>query len=123
MNLPNSTAPYELGKLGEQFAVNYLKKEKYKIVKKKFRLFRGDIDIIAYDRNVLVFIEVKTRRGSRFGFPEESVNPSKQKQIKKIAQGFISMNRLEEKECRFDILALNYNENTGFRVTHFKDAF
>lgn len=123
MSLPNNITPYELGKLGEKFAIDYLKRSGYKIAQKGFRLFRGDIDIIAYDRKVLVFIEVKTRRGNRFGLPEESVHPSKQKQIRKIAKGFISLNKLEEEECRFDILALDYNENKGFKVTHFKNAF
>lgn len=115
--------PYSLGKLGERFAVDYLKDKKYRILKKGFRLYKGDIDVIAYDNKVLVFVEVKTRRGKRFGLPEESVNASKKKQIRKIARGFISLNKLEGKECRFDILALNYDENKGFRVTHFKDAF
>ncbi len=115
--------PYDLGRLGEQFAFDYLKRKNYRIVKRGFRLYRGDIDIIAYEKNVLVFIEVKTRRGTRFGFPEESVDTSKQKQIKKIAQGFLTSNKLDDVECRFDILALNYHEDKGFQVTHFKDAF
>lgn len=123
MSRCNKISPHDLGKLGERFAIDYLKRKKYKIVKKEFRLFRGDIDIIAYDKNVLVFCEVKTRRGNRFGRPEESVHLSKQKQIRKIAQGFISMNRQDQVECRFDILALNYSDKEGFKVTHFKDAF
>ncbi len=116
--------PYALGKFGERFASDYLKKRKYKIIEKGYRLFRGEIDIIAYDKKgVLVFCEVKTRRGSHFGFPEESVTSSKKRQIRKIAQGFISFNKLEGKECRFDILALDYSETMGFKVTHFKDAY
>ncbi|MBD3415167.1 MAG: YraN family protein [Candidatus Aminicenantes bacterium] len=116
-------SPFELGKMGEQFAFDYLKKKKYKIIKKGFRLFRGDIDLIAYDKDVLVFVEVKTRRGVRFGLPEESVDSSKKKQIRKIARGFVSLNRLDEVECRFDILALNFHPAQGFKATHFKDAF
>jgi putative endonuclease len=123
VNSPNNITPYELGKLGERFAVHYLKKKKYKIIERGFRLFRGDIDIIAYDGRILVFIEIKTRRGKRFGFPEEAVQSSKQKQIRKIAKGFISLNKLEKKACRFDVLALDYHESKGFKVTHFKDAF
>lgn len=123
MNSHSNITPYELGKLGERFAVHYLNKKRYKIIKKGFRLYKGDIDIIAYDGRILVFIEVKTRRGNRFGLPEEAVHFSKQKQIRKIAKGFISMNKLEEEACRFDILSLDYNESKGFKVTHFKDAF
>jgi len=120
---PGKITPYVLGKLGERFALDYLKKKKYRIVKKGYRLFGGDIDVIAYDKDILVFVEVKTRRGTRYGLPEESVNSAKQKQIRKIAQGFMTMNKLEERECRFDILALDYNDNKGFKATHFKDAF
>jgi len=117
-------SPYDLGKSGERFALEYLKKKKYKIIEKGYRLFRGEIDIIAYDKEgPLVFFEVKTRRGSQFGLPEESVTASKQKQIRKIAQGFISFNGLEGRECRFDVLALDYSDTRGFKVTHFKDAF
>lgn len=123
MSTTHKLTPYDLGKLGERFALNYLKRKRYKIIKKGFRLFKGDIDVIAYDKNTLVFIEVKTRRGNQFGFPEESVNLSKQKQVRKIARGFITLNKLENRECRFDILALDYNENKGFKVIHFKDAF
>ncbi len=123
MSCNSKISPHKLGKLGEQFAFNYLKKKKYNILKKGFRLFKGDIDIIAYDKKVLVFVEVKTRRGNRAGFPEESVDTLKKNQIRKIAHGFISLNKLEHKECRFDILALNYHEDKGFKVTHFKDAF
>lgn len=116
--------PYDLGKFGERFALDYLKKKKYKIIEEGYRLFRGEIDIIAYDKEgALVFFEVKTRRGHQFGLPEESVTASKQKQIRKIAQGFISFNGLEGRECRFDVLALDYSETRGFKVTHFKDAF
>ncbi len=116
--------PYDLGKFGERFAFDYLEKRKYQIIEKRYRLFRGEIDIIAYDKKgALVFFEVKTRRGHQFGLPEESVTSSKQKQIRKIAQGFVSFNKLEGKECRFDILALDYSDTRGFKVTHFKDAF
>ncbi len=114
---------HELGKLGEEYALSYLKKKKYKIIIKGFRLFKGEIDIIAYDGDTLVFIEVKTRRDHKYGFPEESVTISKQKQIKKIALGFLTFNNLEEAECRFDVLALILNQNRKFKITHFVDTF
>lgn len=114
---------YELGKSGEEVAIAYLKKKKYKIVKRGFRLFRGEIDVIAYDRTILVFIEVKTRRNPVFGSPEESVTSAKQKQIKKTAQGYLTFNDLQDIECRFDVLSLTFDESQGYSVSHFKDAF
>lgn len=115
--------PYDLGKAGEEVALKYLKRKKFKIIKKGFRLYKGEIDVIAYDRKTLVFIEVKTRRSSSFGLPEESVTTAKQRQIKKIAQGFIAFNNLENVECRFDVISLIFNKRYGYSIRHFKDAF
>lgn len=115
--------PYDLGKAGEEIALKYLKRKKFKIIKKGFRLYKGEIDVIAYDRKTLVFIEVKTRRSRIFGLPEESVTTSKQRQIKKIAQGFMAFNNLENVECRFDVISLILKKNDGYSICHFKDAF
>ena len=115
--------PHALGKSGEEIALNYLKNKKYKVLEKNFRLFRGEIDIIVQKRNILVFVEVKTRRSKDFGFPEESVTPSKQQQIKKIAQGFLVKNNLQDIECRFDVISLSFNDNEKFSIRHIKNAF
>ena len=116
-------SPHELGKAGEEAALRYLKKKRYKILVRGFRLFRGEIDIIARDKNVLVFVEVKTRSRTEFGFPEEAITPAKQKQIRKIAEGFLIKNNLEDVECRFDVLSLIKDEKTGFEIHHIKNAF
>lgn len=115
--------PYDLGKAGEEVALKYLKRKKFKIIKKGFRLYKGEIDVIAYDRKTLVFIEVKTRRSRSFGLPEESVTTAKQRKIKKIAQGFMAFNNLENVECRFDVISLILKKNDGYSICHFKDAF
>lgn len=86
-------------------------------------MFRGEIDIIAYQGDTLVFIEVKTRRGDRFGEPEEAVIPSKQRQIRRIAEGYLALNRLVDVPCRFDVLAVTTDERRGFQVRHFQEAF
>lgn len=114
---------HALGKLGEKIALRYLEAKKYKILARNFRLFRGEIDIIALDQNALVFVEVKTRKSTDFGLPEESVTPSKQEQIKKIAQGFLTKNNLIETECRFDVVSLIQNEGKGFSIRHIQNAF
>lgn len=115
--------PHTLGKSGEKVALRYLEDKKYKIVAMNFRLFRGEIDIIAYDNNTLVFVEVKTRKSTDFGLPEESVTPSKQKQIKKIAQGFLTKNNLYETECRFDVVSLILDKGKTYSIRHIKNAF
>ncbi len=115
--------PFDLGKLGEKIALNFLKNNKYKVIARGYRLFRGEIDIIAYDQKTLVFVEVKTRRSTDYGFPEESVMPSKQQQIRKIAQGFLVKNNLQDVECRFDVISLSFYEKEKYSILHIKDAF
>lgn len=114
---------YELGKSGEEVAIEYLKKKKYKIVNKGFRFLRGEIDIIAYDGDTLVFVEVKTRKSFRFTQPEESVTPAKRKQLRRVAQGYLLREHIQDIECRFDVLSLSYDELEGYTVKHIKDAF
>jgi len=116
-------AAHALGKSGENIALNYLKDNKYKIIARSYRLFRGEIDIVASDQKTLVFVEVKTRKSTDYGFPEESVTPSKQRQIKKIAQGFLAKNNLQDVECRFDVISLSFDEKEGFSIRHIKNAF
>jgi putative endonuclease len=116
-------AAHALGKSGEDIALNYLKDNKYKIIARSYRLFKGEIDIIASDQKTLVFVEVKTRKSKDYGFPEESVTPSKQRQIRKIAQGFLAKNNLQDMECRFDVISLSFDENEGYSVRHIKNAF
>ncbi len=115
--------PHLLGISGEEVALSYLRSKKYKIVEKGFRLFRGEIDIIAYDKKTLVFIEVKTRTRSDFGLPEESVTPSKQKQIRKIAQGYLDLNKIRDVECRFDVISLTKTDKQRYSLRQIKNAF
>jgi len=119
----NKYEPHALGKSGEELALQYLENKKYRIIAKSFRMFRGEIDIIAYDRKTLVFVEVKTRKSRDFGFPEESVTPNKQRQIIKIAEGFLAKNNLQNVECRFDVVSVLFRVDKGYSIHHIKNAF
>ena len=112
-----------LGRSGEEAAVAYLLKRKYKIVCRGFRFHRGEIDIIAYDKDILVFVEVKTRRSPDFGRPEESVTPLKQRQVRKLAEAYLMVNDLGDIPCRFDILSLFSDGQQRYRIHHIPDAF
>lgn len=116
-------SPHKLGELGEDIALKYLRKKKFRIVEKGFRLYRGEIDMIAYEGETLVFVEVKTRSPGALGLPEESVNLRKQRQIRKIAEGYLALNNIDEVECRFDVLSLIIDENGAYSLSHYKDAF
>jgi putative endonuclease len=112
-----------LGRSGEEAAVAYLRKKKFKVVCRGFRFQRGEIDIIAYEKDVLVFLEVKTRRSPDFGPPEESVTPLKQRQIRRLAEAYLMLNELGDVPCRFDILSLFSDVQEGYRIRHLRDAF
>jgi len=116
-------SPYQLGRSGERRAVEYLKRKGFRVVETGFRMFHGEIDIIAYEGDTLVFLEVKTRRGREFGAPEESVTPFKQRRIRRVAEGYLFKKRLEQVPCRFDVLAVEGDEERGFSIRHFPDAF
>ena len=115
--------PHALGKSGEAAAVSYLEKKKFTIVERGFRFLRGEIDIIAYDRGTLVFIEVKTRQSEEFGLPEESVTPSKQRQLRKVAEGYLALRNVKDTPCRFDIISLIPEKGRRHRIRHIRDAF
>jgi len=112
-----------LGRSGEEAAVAYLRKKNFRIVCRGFRFQRGEIDIIAYEGDVLVFIEVKTRRGSDFGPPEESVTALKQRQIRRLAEAYLMLNDLGNVPCRFDVMSLLSDARKGYRIHHLRAAF
>ena len=112
-----------LGLRGEEIACAYLEKKKYTIVTRRFRMFRGEIDIVARDGDTLVFVEVKARADESFGRPEESVTPGKQRQIRRIARGYLVENPLGDAACRFDVISILFGDGNDYRLEHFVDAF
>ncbi len=121
--IPKKPGTLALGRDGEEIARRHLEKKGYEIVRRGYRHFRGEIDIIARDGPTLVFVEVKTRADEEFGRPEEAVTPAKQKQIRRIAQGFLVANPHPGAGCRFDVIAILYRGPDDVRLEHFIDAF
>jgi len=111
-----------LGKEGELIAENYLKKKGYKLVERNYRCPVGEMDLIALDRKVVVFIEVKTRSDHRFGNPLESVHWHKQQKMSKTALFFLSQHRLHQREARFDVIGISL-EGREPVVEHIQNAF
>lgn len=106
------------GDIGENIAKEYLKSKGYRIIKANFKNAIGEIDIIAYDGEILVFVEVKYRKNSMFGLPREAVNLAKQNKIKLVATSYIKKYKLFDKACRFDVLEILDDE-----ITLIKEAF
>lgn len=112
----------EIGTNGELLAVNFLKKLGYQIIESNWRCGKREIDIIATEGEQLVFVEVKTRRSRRFGYPEEAVTPAKQAHLKRAAEDFCSLYGWQ-KNIRFDVLSIDYKTINEAVVVHFRDAF
>ncbi|MDP3888914.1 MAG: YraN family protein, partial [bacterium] len=92
----------ELGNLGEDLAVNLLQSKGYKILCRNFHSKLGEIDIVAQDCNVLVFVEVKTRWSKEFGLPEEAITPRKIRLIIKTGQYYQLLNPKTPEALRID---------------------
>ena len=112
---------YELGKKGEQLAVNYLMNEGYKIVERNWRFQKAEIDIIATKEKMLISVEVKTRSNNDYGNPQDFVN-SKKIKLMVLAMNEYILKRNLDIELRFDIIAITKNKSS-FNVEHFQDAF
>ncbi len=110
-----------LGEKGEELAKQFLEKLGYEIIALNWRERKYEIDIIARDKDELVFVEVKTRSTACFGNPEEAVTPKKQKHLVNGADFYIQENEIDL-ECRFDVVAVISNSNQS-EIEHFKNAF
>lgn len=113
-----------LGTKGEKLAQEKLKKLGYIIVAKNYTCPLGEIDLIAWDNKNLVFIEVRSRKGIKYGLPSETVNYHKQRKIRQVAQYFLVVNRLTDVFCRFDVVGIVWGEEGEKpQIEVLKDAF
>ena len=112
----------ELGRRGEELALRFLKKQGYRIIDRNYVCKLGEMDIIARERDTLVFVEVKARTSTAFGPPQLAVNSSKQRQLSKVALSFLKENRLEDAKARFDVVAILFKP-MGEEIELIKDAF
>lgn len=111
-----------LGKRGEELAVSFLEKKGYQILELNWRYRRAEMDIIAKDRGILVFIEVKTRNHNHYGEPEVAVDQKKEDLL--ASAGAAYMRKIEHDwEIRFDIISIIYKNDQNFTIKHFEDAF
>ncbi len=94
------------GKDGEQIAQAYLRKKGYRICETNFRCPLGEIDIIALDKGEIVFVEVKTRKSNKLGYPEQAVGERKQIKLSKLASWYLQKEKLTDANARFDVIAI-----------------
>lgn len=113
-----------LGKYGEELAQSLLEAKGYGIVEKNFKNKIGEIDLIAKDGDVIVFVEVKSRLDFSYGMPYESVNYFKQKKLIQLALSYLKFryNSIDI-SSRFDVVSVYWNEGGEFQTNHIINAF
>lgn len=112
----------QTGRLGENIAVDYLERDGYKIVERNYRCVFGEIDIVARAGKVLVFVEVRSRRSDRYGYPQESIGLNKRKKLSKIALNYLKEKQLLGCHARFDVVAVRMLPECN-KVELIKNAF
>ena len=123
MNLPAQ----ELGKWGEELAANFLIQQGFSIIARNVYTPYGELDLIAQNpgdstHECIVFVEVKTRRSRRFGYPEEAVTSSKQEHLKSAALHYLQEHPELETVWRFDVIAIECSQNQEPIIHHFDNA-
>ena len=114
-----SAAHKETGKEGERIAAAYLIAQGYVIREQNYRFGRLEMDLIVEKNKLLVFVEVKTRRGQSHGYPEEAVDEKKENNLHELAQEYLESANWTG-DIRFDIVSIALGENPS--IAHFEDA-
>ena len=109
-----------LGDHGEDIACHYLEERGYRIVERQWRAKGGEIDIVAQKNNVSIFVEVKTRRSTQFGYPEEAVTSTKIAHFLRAVEWYRLTHRLTS-PCRMDVIAITYSGTTP-QIRHIEDV-
>jgi putative endonuclease len=107
---------------GEALAALILRLKGYRIEARNWRCPLGELDVVAWDRDTLVFVEVKTRSGSTAGSPEEAVDPRKQARLVQLAQAYLAHVRGPAPPCRFDVVTIRARRPFPM-IRHLRAAF
>ncbi|MFY9115021.1 MAG: YraN family protein [Dethiobacteria bacterium] len=99
----------ERGMKGERLAADYLRSEGYEIIMRNYRCPIGEIDLIARQGNLLVFVEVRSRWTGNFGSPEQSISDRKKNKLIDLANYYLSSELQREVPCRFDFIGIKFN--------------
>lgn len=110
----------EKGNLGEEIATKYLRSMGAYIIENNYKIKSGEVDIIASLNNEVIFVEVKARSNTNFGYPAEAVNYKKRLKIINVAKYYILKNKLDQIPIRFDVIEVYLKDN---RINHIENAF
>jgi putative endonuclease len=113
----------ETGTEGEQLALSLLSGLGYRLVERNWRCRVGEIDLIMTDGPVLVFVEVKTRRGAAYGLPQEAVGRRKRVRLRRLAECYLKATGGGRREVRFDVVGITLAGSGASLVEHLKAVF
>ena len=127
--LPNNLPLYEedmdqrkqTGRYGEGLAASFLVGKGYQIIERNWRCAVGELDLVAVDGDTLVFVEVRTRSGSRFGLAEESITPIKQARLIELAQTYLQESAAPLQSWRIDVVTVQLGRGLP-QVNHIENA-
>jgi putative endonuclease len=112
----------QLGRWGESVAEHHLAAQGYEIVERNWRCRQGEIDLVVQAKELLIFVEVKTRRGQKMGTPEEGLTPHKSRQLLKLGQIYIAEHELDV-DWRVDLVAVELDQSGKLlRCDHIPNA-
>ena len=111
------------GQAGESAAEEYLRHKGYRIVGRNLRSPTGELDLVAEDGQVLVFIEVKARRTDAYGGAIHAVHQRKQEKVIQLAAQYLARHHIKNRLCRFDVVLLQGSNAVVPQIEHIQNAF
>ncbi len=123
VDLPMGAESKEIGQKGESAAAEYLKKLGWKVLERNYRTSRGEIDLIAKDGDVLIFVEVKNYSCRSFYLPSFSIDKNKRQCIIKAARTYLFKKNIRNMNCRFDAVTIYRNFQGHKKIEHYRNAF
>lgn len=112
-----------LGQRGEDAAAAYVERQGWTVVERNWRVSAGEVDIICVDGTDLVFVEVKTRKSSSKGSPDEAVTPAKQRRYERLAREYVAQAGLDDVNVRFDVISILVIATDRALLRHHRAAF
>ena len=112
-----------LGAEGEGRAEAYLRRQGFRILGRNVRSPLGELDLVADDHGVLVFVEVKRRRTGTYGGAVEAVDARKRAKLIQLAAQYLAQHRIHDRACRFDVVLIQDDSETAEAVQHIANAF
>ena len=118
------------GREGEEVAAAFLEAKGFRVMERNYRFERSEVDLVCFlparrweDGGEMVFVEVKTRRGTGFGQPEEAVTPEKQRHLVRAARAWLHERKMEGTPARFDVVSILMEAGAEPDIRHLENAF